>query len=108
VQLELGARFVARRNADVVLDVAVDELRGLEASEAPEKDDPTAWAIVVELTGGTRLPVMKRLRIDQAQYVLRLGRAALGLDGASPPRVRVEPAHAREPEDEARRARRAR
>lgn len=89
-RLDLGARFVARRNADVMLDVASEEVRGLEAVEAPEKDDTTAWAIVVELTDGTHLPVMTRLRIDQARYVARLGRAALGLDGPSPPRVRVE------------------
>lgn len=102
LRLELGARV--RIGA---LDVAREEIGELHIVEHPEPGDPNAFAIFVELKDGSRVRAAHRLRIDQAQYVVRLGRAALGLDGASPPRVRVERDDPRAPADAPRRGARA-
>lgn len=102
VRLELGARVRMG-----TLEVASEEVRELHVVEQPEPGDPNAFAIFVELKDGSRVRGAHRLRIDQAQYVVRLGRAALGLDGASPPRVRVERDDPRAPEGAPRRGARA-
>lgn len=94
-RIDVGERFAVRA-VDRHLDLSAEDIVSLEAIEAPEKNDPTAWALVVTDARGARVPVLGHLRIDQAQYVARLAREALGLDGA--PRVRVVEADARDEE----------
>lgn len=94
-RIDVGERLAVRA-VDRHVDLSAEDIVSLEAIEAPEKNDPTAWALVVTDARGARIPVLGHLRIDQAQYLARLTREALGLDGA--PRVRVAEADERDEE----------